>query len=145
MRKLLYGVIGLVCPIQVVTLSGRSFSSGLLPQENHDFVSFGLVTVRGCHEATVGFFGGGFFSPSVSPVLLKKFLVPVVTFAHNDGCFALLAVRVAVGFGSDFSLEPNSDQPPYAAGLADIATTKAAAIARVLALLILMFILCIPF
>ena len=38
------------------------------------------------------FFGCGFFSPSVSPVLLNRFLVPVATLSKADGGFFVALV-----------------------------------------------------
>ncbi|MCE5302189.1 MAG: hypothetical protein LLF97_03650 [Planctomycetaceae bacterium] len=46
------------------------------------------------------FFGSGFFKPSVSPVLLKKFLVPELVLSHIEGSWTPdFTVGFAAGFG----------------------------------------------
>ena len=66
-------------------------------RETHDFVSgfFGAWILGGIGVAYCGFFGSGFFSPIASPVLLKKFLVPVPSFSNIDGSFL---VSLVMGF-----------------------------------------------
>jgi hypothetical protein len=87
-------------------------------REAHDFVSGFLAgwILGGIGVAYCGFFGSGFFSPNASPVLLKKFLVPVPTFSNIDGSFLEILV---MGFLVVCVLEANgllSDQPSHIAG-----------------------------
>ena len=89
-------------------------------RETQDFVSgfFGVWILGGVGLAYCGFFGSGFLSPIASPVLLKKFLVPVPNFSNIDGSFLAILVMgfllVSVLVSEENGLL--SDQPSHIAG-----------------------------
>ena len=96
--------------------------------EAHDFVSgfFAVWILGGIGLAYCVFFGSGFFSPIASPVLLKKFLVPVPIFSNVDGSFLEILV---MGFlvVSVLDSEENGlvhDQPSHTAGHTFAITTS---------------------
>jgi hypothetical protein len=105
---------------------------------SHDFDSGFLAgwKVRGLAMAYCGFFGSGFLSPSVSPVLLKKFLVPVPTLSNAEGSF-LTTFEIGL-LGSVLASDENgdsSDQPSHTAGHIPVNTTSAAQADKILAIL----------
>ena len=112
----------LFCFIHSRTSFGFSGSDGPNVLSNHDFDSFFLVCNVGCLAvAYSAFFGAGFFRPSVSPVLSKKFFVPCPILSNVDGSF--FAADLNAGFfAASFLLseeEENglgNDQPSHAAG-----------------------------
>jgi hypothetical protein len=101
--------------IQSLTVFGFSGSAALYGESelSHDFDSgfFGGRIVGGLATAYSGRFGSGFFSPRVSPVLLKKFFVPVPTLSKVEGCFwtTLEIGRLVSVFGSALVSEDNGE------------------------------------
>ena len=106
-------------------------------RETHDFVSgfLGATILGGIGVAYCGFFGSGFFSPIASPVLLKKFLVPVPSFSHADGSFLEILV---MGFVVVSVFEENgfgSDQPSHIAGRMSASATSSTLADKIRAIL----------
>jgi hypothetical protein len=97
-------------------------------RDTQDFCSvfFAVWILGGVGLAYCNFFGSGFFSPIASPVLLKKFLVPVPIFSNVDGSFLEILV---MGFlvVSVLDSEENGlvhDQPSHLAGRRSASTTS---------------------